>query len=277
MSYLRTVLRSTAFKKKPVRTLKNALKLCLDLATKRGRVLDVSYGGKSFKFQYTHGAKHGGGRGIYVFREHIEDLMEYGHQFLSDGDVVIDGGANQGVFTTAFASKVGASGRVIAFEPMEYAVAKIHKNLTLNGFENTTVIQKGLSDKTGSATLDLGRGVGSASITNDYGGGNTVTIETTNIDTEVANLNIDRLDFIKLDIEGAELMALHGARETIDKYHPTICMEISVGSGSDQEIKAHEHLLGLGYEAFEFVNGELCKMTTLNPPIPNVFYIYPKS
>jgi len=154
--------------------------------------------------------------------------MEYGDQFISRGDVAFDGGANQGIYTTAFANYVGATGKVISIEPMKYAVDLIQKNCELNGLDNVEIANAGLSDEIGTARLDLSEGVGSASITNDYGGEDVIEIETTTIDTLVEQFSLDRVDFIKLDIEGAELKALYGAKNTIEKLKPTSISSTSV-------------------------------------------------
>lgn len=273
MKYYIRLLRSRAFKKAPFQTILRAFHLAFLVLMKQGKVIKVPFGNSAFKFDYVHGQRNRGGRGIFLYRNRIEDLMEFGDQFMDPGDVVIDGGANQGIFTMAFASRVGAEGQVVAFEPMAYAAERIRRNAEVNGFGHVAVMQKGLSDTAGNTLLDVSRGVGSASITNDYGGAETVDIEITTIDETVAQLGLSRVDFIKLDIEGAELKALHGAVGTIERFWPTFCLEISTGSGSDVERAAHEHLLALGYSAHEFSGEVLVPLAALAPPHPNIFYL----
>jgi len=240
-----------------------------NIVTGRGSTIHIPFGSSKFKFSYTHGKRHGGGRGIFVARQYIEDLMEYGDQFISRGDVAFDGGANQGIYTTAFANYVGATGKVISIEPMKYAVDLIQKNCELNGLDNVEIANAGLSDEIGTARLDLSEGVGSASITNDYGGEDVIEIETTTIDTLVEQFSLDRVDFIKLDIEGAELKALYGAKNTIEKFNPRFCLEVT----SDTGVEAHEHLINLGYAGYVFVEGQLEQVGQLNLPYPNIFYM----
>lgn len=271
--YILRFIRLRAFRHAPLKTLLRGLMLAGLILMRRGSVIRVKFGSTSFRFAYVHGKRHGGGRGIFLCRERIEDLMEFGDQFLRRGDVVIDGGANQGIFTTAFGNYVGRSGRVLAFEPMSYAVERIRQNCALNDLDNVTVFEKGLSDTPGSATLDLFRGVGSASITNDYGSDSTQTIQSTTIDETLEGECVTRVDFRKLDIEGAELLALLGATRTIERDSPIICLEISSGSGADTEIIAHEHLLFLGYRAFEFHEAKLQPISKLKRHHANVFYM----
>lgn len=274
MKYFLRLFSSDAFWRAPFATLLRAAHLGILVALKRDSVVAIRFGSQTFRFNYRHGKRYGGGRGLFLYRENIEDLMQFGDRFLSIGDVVIDGGANQGVFTTAFASYVGPTGRVVAIEPMPYAVERVKQNAALNDCGHIVdVTERALSDVAETVTLDLSHGVGAASITNDYGGSETAEVETIAIDALVAEKGLDRVDFIKLDIEGAELKALRGAEKTLRQHMPTICMEISTGSGSNVEEEAHHHLISLGYDAYEFVRGKLTVLRELSPPHANVFYL----
>lgn len=275
MRYFLRLFDSPGFWVAPFSTLLRALHLSVLVALKRSTVILIRFGSQPVRFNYIHGKRYGGGRGLFLLRENIEDLMTYGDRFMKRGDVVIDGGANQGVFTTSFGCYVGPEGRVIGIEPMAYAVERVRANACLNGIEGwVDVVQAGLSDSAGMATLDLTRGVGAASITNDYSGQETIEIETVTIDMLVNKHGLDRVDFIKLDIEGAELKALHGAAKTLEQFHPTLCLEISIGSGSDTEEAAHYHLLELGYQPFVFHGAQLQLLEGLDPPHVNVFYVW---
>lgn len=264
-----------AFKRAPLITIVRGLHLGLLILLRAGSVIAVRFGSTRFRFNYVHGQRFGGGRGVFLSRERIEDLMEFGDQFLRRGDTVIDCGANQGVFTTAFATYVGSQGRVLAFEPMKYACDLIEKNLSLNGLENTMVVNAAVSDREGTATLDVSHGVGAASISNDYGGAETVQVETVTIDEVVQIRELGPVNFMKLDIEGAELIALRGAARTIARDRPIVCLEISGHDSSDADVAAHEHMLSLGYAPFVFEDDHLVAMREIDPPHPNVFYLDP--
>lgn len=275
MKYFARLFSSRGFQAAPLLTIFYGIQLAVLIALKRGTKIAIKFGSASFLFNYIHGKRYGGGRGIFLYRNRIEDLMAYGDRFIRTGDIVIDGGANQGVFTTAFAKYVAPAGRVIAVEPMDYAVKRVQENMKTNGLESiVTVANAALSDVVETVSLDLGRGVGSASITNDYGSDEKIDVQTTTIDLIVERNQLPRVDFIKLDIEGAEMKALLGAKNTIENFHPTFCLEISVGSGSDIERAAHFHLLEIGYTPYEFQDGEMVKLEDLNPPHVNIFYLY---
>ena len=193
--------------------------------TKTKAEFTVTFGLKSFKFCFVDKGAHRGGRGLFIFREQIEDLMRFGHIFLKDGDVALDIGANQGIYSLAFASAVGASGRVIAVEPMTYACEALEQNKNLNNFHNIDTYIGVMSDKNGIIKIDFSSGVGFASITRDNGGNETLKVNSITLDEIAIKYELERLDFIKLDIEGAEKLAINGGIKTIKRFLPVICLE----------------------------------------------------
>lgn len=130
------------------------------------------------------------------------------------GATVLDIGANVGAYTLLFAGWVGASGRVYAFEPAAASRAGLERHLSINGLsERVTVRPEAVSETSGSAAfLDAGthgdnRLVPAATA-------DTTTVPSVSIDDFCAANGIAP-DIIKIDIEGAELSALRGARRTI--------------------------------------------------------------
>lgn len=146
---------------------------------------------------------------------------------LEQGDIVIEAGANIGLFT-AFAANRGAT--VHAFEPLEFIVNMLNKNIELNGVANKVVVnQQALSDSLGELEMecDLTRmGSNSLLLSSDVNKINCVKVMSITIDEYVNNNKLERVDFIKADIEGAERYMLLGARETLKKYKPklSICI-----------------------------------------------------
>ena len=179
-----------------------------------------------FKFFYIPSQKiKSGGRGIFLFREKIEDLLEFGYQFINKGDHCIDGGANQGIFSLSFSSAVGHDGKVVAVEPFEYCVKNLKHNIHLNKFENIHICQEVLYSESGlSKKLDFSNGVGGASIVRDFGSLDHLKVKTNTVDNIVKNFDLN-LNFLKLDIEGAEFEALKGSIKTLAKNKPIICLE----------------------------------------------------
>lgn len=158
----------------------------------------------------------------YDFSE-INKLMREGPYELDDdvslnsGDIVIDCGANIGLFS-AIASKRGAF--VYAFEPDESVIDNyLSKTANYNG--NIEICSYGLSDHTGvehfaSDSINIGAG----RLIKDSGLGKEVRVTT--LDTFVLEKNIDKIDFIKADIEGAEREMLRGATRILRDFAPKL-------------------------------------------------------
>jgi hypothetical protein len=83
---------------------------------------DVFFGAHRFKLALQSARRGFGSAGIFIQRRYYEPLLEFGDKLLNGDDCAIDGGANQGIFTCAFAAAVGNKGRVFAFEPNPNAV-----------------------------------------------------------------------------------------------------------------------------------------------------------
>jgi FkbM family methyltransferase len=138
---------------------------------------------------------------------------------LRKGDIVIDAGAYTGLYTVYAAKKVGSKGKVIAYEPDPYTMMMLKKNIKLNQLSNVTLVRKGLFDKNDSVPFDI-QSVGSNIVTINTAFHNRKTINKVNVaplDEEVVRLRLNTVDFIKMDIEGAEIEAMKGARTTIKK------------------------------------------------------------
>ena len=220
--YLATLLASRSLAKAPFSTLWRAASY---VALTRAHIpasFNVAFGNAGFRMRLQKPKPHYGIASIYVQRRYYEPLLEFGHTLLSPGETVIDGGASQGIYTCAFAAKVGPSGRVYAFKPLAYAVECLRNNITLNGFENVEVFEGALDEKAGKSFIDMTRGPAYASIVHDFGHGSGTEVATFAIDELRRDGRLSKLDFIKLGVEGAELAALKGARDTIGHDKPRL-------------------------------------------------------
>ncbi|MHA2295012.1 MAG: FkbM family methyltransferase [Candidatus Hodarchaeales archaeon] len=117
-------------------------------------------------------------------------------------DVVVDVGGNIGAFTV-YAAKKADKGTVIVYEPFPENFALMNRNIALNDMSNIQVYEKGFSDKTGIEKLYLSElGHGNHSITNDSK--KSIDIPCVSIQDVFAQNNLEIIDFLKMDIEGAE-------------------------------------------------------------------------
>lgn len=145
-------------------------------------------------------------------------------KFVKKGMTVVDAGANIGYFTLLMARLVGKSGRVHAFEPEHENIELLKKNVALNKRGNVIVNDMALSNITGTLNFYL-----SASnpqdhriIKDKHEKRKTYKVQSTTLDEYFNNKNID---FIKMDIQGAELLALEGGVKIISKYKPLLIIE----------------------------------------------------
>jgi len=203
------------------------------------------------------------GKYIYVngFFEKAE--CKFVMKFLKPGMLFFDIGANLGQYTLLAAKRVGTEGQVHSFEPCNRMFAEMEFNVKLNELSNICVLNKtALSNKVGTAKLsryEAGSEV-YGSLGAQYQSDTPIidheVVKTTTLDTYVEEKGIDRIDLIKMDIEGAELLALQGSEHTLSKsIAPAIVLEMAdfntVGFGY-QAIEIWDYLEMLGYNMYFF-------------------------
>jgi FkbM family methyltransferase len=163
------------------------------------------------------------------------------------GDIVIDGGACWGDTSLYFACLGGELGKVFAFEilPENLAIMErnIKDNLALAG--RIECVRRALWNRSGDTLGYTSRASGTSLLVGSKDDG---SVETLSIDDLVAQRAIPRIDFIKLDVEGAELDALRGAEKTIRAFRPRLA--VSVYHKEDDLISIPYFLRGLncGYK-----------------------------
>ena len=129
---------------------------------------------------------------------------------IKNGDVVFDIGANIGYFTLMFAKLVGENGKVYAFEPSPDVFDILKKNVELNGYKNVILLNKAVSTKTENIKLYLSLGGASDNhIYDSCDNRQSVVIDAIALDDWFKNYD-GKIDFIKMDIQGAEGKALQG-------------------------------------------------------------------
>jgi FkbM family methyltransferase len=140
---------------------------------------------------------------------------------VNPGDLVIDGGAYWGDTALYFAHRAGPGGRVVSFEFEASNLAGLEHNLRLNPqlADRIEVIPAALWDEPGQTVSVRAFGPTTAI---DAGGDTHAPTDT--IDALVARGAVDRVDFIKLDVEGAELNALRGAQATLLRFRPRLAI-----------------------------------------------------
>ena len=154
--------------------------------------------------------------GDAVFLYGYEDAeRRFVQHLLREQMTVIDAGAHQGFYTMLASKRVGRSGRVYAFEPSPRQQRWLRLHLKLNRCDNVTVESFALADGQGESTLfeALGRDTGCSSLRQPVVEDpvRPVPVQTITLDRYLELRSIPRVDFVKLDVEGAELAVLKGA------------------------------------------------------------------
>jgi len=176
------------------------------------------------------------------------DIVEAIENYCKPGMIVFDVGANIGAHTFRFARAVGGNGRVYAFEPTQYAYQKLSINIALNSFENIFHYRLALANRSSSGELADFR----ASWRTDGGRiDSQCLIDFMPLDDWRESHDVERVDLIKIDVDGAEFGVLEGGWKTITKFNPIIFIE---AIGMHFSVDATNPFLLLERAGYTFVN-----------------------
>lgn len=186
---------------------------------------------------------------IYVFVLHqyecrISDQVVK----VEKGDVVIDAGGCYGDTALYFAHEAGEDGRVYSFEFLPENLVIFNQNMSLNPelSRRIKLVRMPVWSRSGEALFVTGNGPATR-VSPSTNQPNAIRQETIAIDDVVGNEKLGRVDFIKMDIEGAELKALYGAENTIRQFRPKMAISVYHKFDDLWEIPRYIDSLGLGY------------------------------
>lgn len=169
---------------------------------------------------------------------------------IKDGDYIIDVGAYVGSFTIYAAKIIGNSGKIIAFEPDKPNFDKLAYNIKLNNLDNVIVINKGLWNENKELEFDSQNNAGSSVVlSKDNIKGKVMYYKFVKLDDELKKLNINKVDFIKMDIEGAEIEAIEGCKNILKNNNVNLAIASYHIRNGEKTYKKLEHILNnLGYK-----------------------------
>lgn len=222
---------------------------------------------------------------LYVCGSFEPNEFAFLDRVLRAGMVFVDVGANDGYYTLFAARRVGASGRVVAAEPSSRERAHLQRNLGRNGLDNVTVIPAAIGAASGLADLHLAHGVHAGHNTlGDFAHDDVVRaslerVPVETLDAVVARLGLARVDFIKVDVEGAEASVVSGATAVLTAMRPIMLIEIN-----DKALRAQGNCAAglvstlqddLRYEIFVFspITGMVERAKETDPLSPNIVAI----
>lgn len=220
-------------------------------------------GGKLKLDAYTH-------KGYWYRGKLVEkDSMDMFSVLINKGDTVIEVGAHIGYMAQFYSYIVGESGSVYVFEPAEDNLRFLRKNIDTAPFKNIVLIEKAVSETTGTATFYVETVTGqNNSLVPDHAGPNShknisdeskksvIEVPTISLDDFIHEKNLHKINFIKIDIEAAELFAIKGMIQLLQNFKPRFMIEVS---RNYEEI--HSILHGLGYRFFDIERKELQKLS----------------
>jgi FkbM family methyltransferase len=194
-------------------------------------------------------------------QQHHRDLFPLFTRFVPRSGVVFDVGAHAGQYTKLFA-RAAQSGHVYAFEPGSYARAILRAAVARRRFANVTVLPMALGAACGLETLSVpvkaagSFGFGLSHLGRPQERWDAVAQElvaVTTLDAVSTALGLNRLDFIKADIEGWECALLRGGEASLRRFRPVLVVELlgqHLARAGDRVDDAFAFLGGLGYTAF---------------------------
>lgn len=186
---------------------------------------------------------------VCVYLQKFErDVVGAIERFCRPGWVVLDIGANIGAHSLRFAKATGPQGKVYSFEPTDFAYRKLQKNISLNAFSHVYPFQIALADQNlrkqninfrSSWRTDGKRVEGSG------------FVDLVRLDDWCLENKVERVDLIKLDVDGNEFSVLSGGRELLNRVRPLLFMEIGGWHFEDPSRNPLQILRDMDYRFWE--------------------------
>jgi FkbM family methyltransferase len=187
---------------------------------------------------------------------HFKEVIS---KLITPGDVVIDAGANFGYNGVLMGKQTGPNGTLISFEPQRIIYQQMNGNLILNGIYNAITFQAALGDgsitSTNMAPVNYNLSWVNIGDTSIGEGGEEVNVY------KLDDIAIERLNFIKLDVQGYELFMLKGAENHLKTFQPDLFVEIEphqLKKFNVTEDQLKDYIKSLGYRMFKINNDYPC-------------------
>lgn len=223
-----------------------------------------------------------------VKQYHQELIPALTHLIPEDG-VVLDVGAHAGQFAKQFA-RLAPRGHVYSFEPGSYALSILRIAVRLNRLGNVTVLGMGLGEEPGELKLSIpvkssgsyGFGLAHMGAAGEEEGGRRLvsqSVPITTLDLFAEQRGLDRVDFIKADIEGWELRLLKGGSRMLERFRPTLLLEVNpaaLSRAGDTPDALFDYLNGFGYRAFTLSPDMQSFVPAAPGPADDTFFVRPE-
>ena len=172
---------------------------------------------------------------VYYFRlfpsDYEKENFEFIRRSIKEGHVVLDIGAHIGLTAAIFGNMVKEHGRVFSFEPTASSFATLKETIRINGLQNiVTPVNMPVTEKSGKVNFfvsDSDTDVANSLVEyEEHKILHAIQLDATSIDDFVSAQNLTRVDFVKIDAEGAELNVLKGGAKTFATFKPLIILAL---------------------------------------------------
>lgn len=220
---------------------------------------------------------------LFLFGSYELPSVKFIRKFLINGGNAVDVGAQIGYLTIVMATSCKTQLHVYSFEPEPYNISQFNTNISLNALDNITLIPKAVTSTLNPIKLFLAKDNNSGThstissdpnVSSDF-----ITVDSTTLDEFVRDQAITKLDLIKIDVEGAELDVIKGAREVLTLLHPALIIELSESIQQSRGFSTIEFkaiMLELGYDPYLISDRGLLYPTEMNREhiMDNVVFIH---
>ena len=163
---------------------------------------------------------------------------------LQRGNVFIDMGAHIGKYTVEVAREVGTEGKVISVEPFPSNFAMLKENISLNRLKNVELVNMAAWNCSEQLRFFIGDSSAHGGVYSNYGL-SSILVKAEKIDRIIADAKLSHVDWVKIDVEGAEYEVLQGLEETLDRFKPRLLVEVWQKNQSKVEKLLSEHTYGM--------------------------------
>lgn len=233
--------------------MKNLIKYIPESVIQKLKTIYYGWKQRKYRFSYTDGRFKTRSKSwgiitttpLYFITKEIERYEKF--YSIKNDDTIIDAGAFHGILSLVY-SKKSAKGIVYSFEPDSKNLKRLEENLILNNKpENIAVLPFGLWSKSGEIVFFEDGSVASSSF---YQAEHSIEkkINVISLDDFIFKNNISKVDFIKMDVEGAELSILEGAKRVLTEFQPNLSIATYHWVNGELTYKSVEmYLTEIGY------------------------------
>lgn len=196
---------------------------------------------------------------LSMFKVHEPLNTKFLSKQLEEGMICLDVGANLGYFAFLESSKIGKTGKVIGIEPAPLTFELFKKNIKLQKFQNISSYNFAISNKEGTIDFFVSSSSNWSRIIegedSDHGDkGTIIKIKCKTIDNFIDELQLNKLNLIRVDLEGYEFEIFEGAQKTLSKLKPMLQIEVHRDfMGIEKSMRFLENFKDLGYDVEYYI------------------------